>query len=142
MKNKSFAAILLTTIICLIACRKDKDQTGIPLVSVNITIYTSDPEFFKLNPVGGWEYITGGSRGILVYRAGQDDFKAYDRHCTYQPTNNCGKVAVDNTDIIAVDTCCGSQFLIVDGTVQNGPATLALKEYRTSFDGEKLRIYN
>ena len=139
---KSVAHILITTSLLLFGCSKDNTNSGVPLVNVNIYINSSNPEFIDLNAVGGWTYIIGGSRGILVYRASNEEFKAYDRHCTYDVTNSCGLVAVDASNITAKDDCCGSKFLITDGSVTQGPANQPLKAYRTSFDGSVLHIFN
>ena len=115
---------LVNILICLllISCTRTTDNTAIPLVTVNQTIYVSDPLFFDLNPIGGWVYLNGGSRGILVYRNGEDDFQAYDRHCTYSVNDLCGRIEVDSSNILAIDTCCGSAFLLSDGSVTAGPA--------------------
>lgn len=141
-----FKKIFFLLFICVFgiefnSCKKS-DGGVIPIVPVDIYIYTTDPLFFNLQVPGGWEYITGGSRGILVYRSSNSDFAAYDRHCPYQPENSCGQVAVNSTNITAVDSCCGSQFSIVDGSIQKGPASRPLQTYQTSFDGTVLRIFN
>jgi nitrite reductase/ring-hydroxylating ferredoxin subunit len=131
---------ILPLLLLVTACKKD-DQ-GVPNVSVNLYIYTTDPNFVNLNAVGGWVYITGGSRGILVYRSSNSEFKAYDRHCPYKPEDACGRVEVDSSNIQVVDNCCGSKFIMTDGTVTQGPAGMPLKQYGTSFDGSVLHIYN
>jgi nitrite reductase/ring-hydroxylating ferredoxin subunit len=67
---------------------------------------------------------------------------ALDRHCPYQPADLC-RVFVDDSELIARDTlCCGSAFLITDGSVVQGPAALNLQRYNTSFNGTTLRIFN
>ena len=97
---------------------------------------------FPLLAVGGWVYITGGSRGIIVYRFSPDEFLAFDRHCTFQVEDGC-RTDVDNTNITAVDSdCCGSKFLIVDGAPIDGPANIGLQHYNTQFDGNTLLITN
>lgn len=137
----SFKIIILIVIIYVSGCSKEESQ--IPNVPVNITLYVSDPEFVDLNAVTGWAYLTGGSRGILVYRKSNDEFMAYDRHCTYQPENPCGRIEMKpSSSFIAVDSCCGSKFLITDGSVNTSPATQPLKQYQTDFDGTRLLIYN
>ncbi|MGB0882574.1 MAG: hypothetical protein ACPGSO_06440, partial [Vicingaceae bacterium] len=75
--------------IFFVACSKETQQ-NIPLVNVNSTIYTNNPAFNKISVPGTWMYINGGSRGIIIYRASTEEFKAYDRHCTYEPENSCG----------------------------------------------------
>lgn len=145
MKRKntySFALLLaILSITLLYACKKDKDN-GIPIVPVDIYIYTSDPSFINLNAVGGWVYISGGARGILVYRKSISEFMAYDRNCTYNSSDPCAVVYVDSSNIIATDTCCNSMFSMVDGTVLQAPAGLPLKAYYTTFNGTVLHIYN
>ncbi len=124
-----------------LGCSKDEDEY-IPLVRVDLTIYTNDPAFNVISVPGTWTYINGGSRGIIIYRASNNEFKAYDRHCTYDSGNSCALVSVDATNITATDDCCGSQFLLTDGSVIKNPASLPLKQYQTSFDGAVLRVYN
>ncbi len=116
--------------------------SGIPYVPVNYQIIVSNPEFAPLLAVGGWIYIGGGSRGIIVYRFSPDEFRAYDRHCTFQIEDDC-RVSMDNTDITAVDNvCCSSKFLIIDGAPIEGPAAIGLHQYNTQFNGNSLIITN
>jgi len=121
-------------------CKKDEDT--IPSVQVNFYLQTTDPEFNSLNAVGGWVYVNGGSRGIVIYRLSMDEFMAYDRHCPYTPSESCAQIDVESSGISALDDCCGSQFLLTDGTVVGGPSTEPLKRYQTYFDGNQLRVYN
>ena len=61
MKKKTvYTSVLIASILAMTffyACKKDKDN-GVPAVSVDIYIYTSNPSFIDLNAVGGWTYIT------------------------------------------------------------------------------------
>lgn len=128
--------------VILIGCSKDDENSNIPLVSVNYNININDPAYANVKVVGGWMYLNGGSRGLILYRYSNDEFRAFDRHCTYNSTSSCALVSVENSNITAYDDCCGSKFLITDGSVTQGPANLPLKQYNTSFDGSVLRIYN
>jgi nitrite reductase/ring-hydroxylating ferredoxin subunit len=119
-----------------------KERQGVPYVPVDLYLYTTSPEFSNLNAVGGWTYINGGSRGIVIYHRSNDEFVAFDRHCTYQVEDPCGQVSVDASYIALRDSCCGSEFLLYDGSVTKGPATLPLQAYYTEYDGMRLRIYN
>lgn len=77
-----------------------------------------------------------------MYRFSPEEFRAYDRHCTYNIDEGC-RVSMDNTDITAVDNeCCESEFLIVDGAPIGGPAAIGLQQYRTQFNGNTLVISN
>ena len=121
-------------------CKKDSDE--IPNVYVNFYININSTQYSELNNVGGFAYITGGVRGILIYRRSVDEFLAFERNCPYQPSNSCAIVQVDNSRVIAVDSCCGSKFLLLDGSVINGPATRQLKQYYAGFDGVTLHVSN
>lgn len=133
---------LLVILLCIsISSCENANQTGVPYVPVNIQVVVSNPDYIQLQAIGGVLELQGGSKGIIVYH-GPDGFRAYDRHCTYQPYEGC-RAHVDDTDIQAVDSeCCGSKFLLVDGTPIDGPAPFALLQYQTSFDGNMLWITN
>ncbi len=121
---------------------KREERGGVPLTTVDISINVNNPSYVDLAVPGGWLYLTGGSLGIIVYRRTNEEFVAMDRHCPYQPGDLC-RVFVDDTEVIARDTlCCGSAFLITDGSVNQGPAALPLQRYNTSFNGTILRIFN
>jgi nitrite reductase/ring-hydroxylating ferredoxin subunit len=138
MRNSLYILIIP---LLFLGCSKAQND-NIPLTTVNFTIYTDNPAYIAVSVPGSWMYINGGSRGILLYRASNFEFVAYDRHCTYDPNNNCGQVNVDASNIIARDDCCASEFLITDGSVIKNPASIPLKMYQTSFDGSILRIFN
>ena len=80
---KNWLCIIFITLFIL-GCSKDEDEY-IPLVRVDLTIYTNDPAFNVISVPGTWTYVNGGSKGIIIYRASNSEFKAYDRHCTYTP---------------------------------------------------------
>ncbi len=122
------------------SCKKDKDE--IPSVYVDFYININSTQYIDLNSVGGWAYLTGGVRGIIVYRLSIDEFVALERNCPYQPTNSCATVEVESSGMTLIDSCCGSRFIIIDGSLVNGPATRSLRTYNTSFNGSTLHIYN
>ena len=132
---------LITTVFVFFSgCKKDGNTPECGYV--NYSIYTSEPQFLSLNAVSGWIYIGGGCKGIIVYRKSQDEFLAFERACTYDADNSCPGVTVEGNNINAVDTCCGSKFQIFDGNVTKGPASRPLQQYRTSFDGSVLEVFN
>jgi nitrite reductase/ring-hydroxylating ferredoxin subunit len=132
---------ILLAVLLLPACRKSRPG-GVPLTPVDLAINVNLPAYADLAAPGGWLYLTGGSLGIIVYRKSVDEFVALDRHCPYRPEDVC-RVVVDDSQVIARDEdCCGSSFLIVDGSVTEGPAALNLQRYNTSFNGTILRIFN
>src|SRR6185295_18939844 len=114
-----FASVLATSL----SCRKEKAQDVLPNVTVDIYIYISNPSYIKLTVVGGWMYVAGGIRGVLIYRKSTNEFIALERNCTYKPDDPCSTVVVDHSNIIATDTCCHSEFLLTDGSVIKAPAS-------------------
>ena len=130
------ACILL---ISLGDCKKNKDI--IPTVYVDRYLYTTDPAFSPLNAISGYAYLSGGSKGILVFRNSQTEFIAYDRHCPYK-VDDGNTVTVDASGLFAIDAACNSKFLITDGSPNSGPAVNSLKRYQTAFDGTVLHIFN
>lgn len=136
----SFFCLLSLTLLS--ACRQNPVNNGIPFVPVDIYIYTSDPAFIDLSVVGGWTYVTGGSRGIIIYRSAQDLFMAYDRHTPVSPNESCALANVDDVNLVAIDPCSDTRYSLFDGTVVEGEGTLPLQQYRTSFDNTLLHIYN
>jgi hypothetical protein len=150
--KKLFLPLLLALLLIVIACNKDDDspiQTGY----VNIVIYPNSVEYLELNSPGGYVYLNANepSRGILVYRLNNEDFNAFERTPTHKQDScctiineklKCTAVLVDESGLFVDDTCTGSRWLILDGTVQKGPATRPLYKYQTIYDGNSLRIYN
>lgn len=136
--NKLF--LLLIIAFVLSGCKKEDEN--VPSTPVDIYLYTNNPSFINVSTIGGWVYITGGVRGILIYRKSSTEFMTYDRNCTYQSSEPCATVVVDATNIAATDSCCNSRFSLYDGSVYQGPASLPLKAYNNTFDGNVLHIYN
>ena len=130
------------TLILFVSC--SKNQNIVPYVYVDQYINISLPSYSSLNYIGGWTYITGGSRGIIIYRQSYDQFSAYDRHCTYNADNPCGKATVDSTNTFVECSCDSSRYQLFDGLVIQGPATYSLKNYQTNFDviTNQLHIFN
>jgi nitrite reductase/ring-hydroxylating ferredoxin subunit len=147
MKNRA-ALTVITVLLSFIlisaisSCKKNESNSGVPYVPVNITININLPAYNALAVTGGWETVSGGSRGILIYRASPTEFVAYDRHCPYQSEKLCA-VTMDSTNIIATDIdCCNTSYLLTNGSVTQGPGSLPLQAYNTTFNGTLLRIFN
>ncbi len=141
-KYKSIAFITSLTAILTFTLSCNSNKSFIPRVPVDIIVNTFSPDFQSLNGIGGTATIDGGSRGIILIRSEQNSFKAYDRHCTYQPDESCALVTIDDTKLFAEDTCCKSKFQLIDGNPVDGPATLGLQPYNTSFYGNIIHIWN
>jgi hypothetical protein len=136
---RSLLVLPFSLILCL-GCR-DRNNNRVPEVPVNIAINIYQPDFFNLTVPSGWVYITGGSRGIIVFRKSTTEFVALERHSPYQPEDNCA-VVVNEDNVIVSDPCSDSQWLIMDGTIVQGPTAFALETYQTSFSDPILYITN
>jgi len=125
------------------SCVDKVPHDAIPEVAVNLNIDVNSTMYIELNTIGGWVYLTGGYKGILVYRIAVDEFVAYDRACPFDPFEETARITMDNTGITCSDsTSCDSQFGILDGSVIKGPSTIPLKRYYTYYDGNTLTINN
>jgi nitrite reductase/ring-hydroxylating ferredoxin subunit len=137
MRNFLF---LLSSCLILINCTNQYE--GIPDVNVDVYINTLDPNYQNLTGLGAWGYVNGGSKGIVIFQYDLGEYVAYDRHCTYDSKNDCSQISTDDNNLYATDSCCGSSFQLLDGIPTQGPASLPLKKYNTSFDGNIIHIWN
>ena len=134
--------ILISTLIFLFSgCRK-KENGIVPYAYVNVIFYANDPQLVQLNAVGNYIYYPAGYKGIIIYRRSINEFVAYERACTYDAEISCDGVTVMSDNFTLRDSCCGSKFMIYDGSISQGPATHALVQYATFYDGTILRITN
>ena len=145
MKNNG--SILLFGLLLLFSCKKDNinEELGIPYVNVDRYVLLNDPNSLSLNAVGGYLFLNdAGSRGIVIYHRSYEEYVAYDRHCTYNTTDACGKVALDSTtNVILNCACCTSKFSLIDVSVLNGPSIKPLLQYNAQLSGVgTLHIYN
>ena len=133
--KKIYLFLLCLTLSC------ENENNNFPQVDVNLYLYINNPEFFNVESPGGWMYLNGGVGGILLYRKNLDEFIAYDRASTFNPTSEC-QVSVENDNISIEDPCSDSKFLITDGSVIQGPANQPLERYNTIYNGNNLSIFN
>lgn len=142
LKYLSISIILVLLLSSTWSCGDKKAHDSIPNVAVNLYLDINSTMYIELNTIGGWVYLTGGYKGILVYRISVDEFVAYDRACPYDPFETCARITMDPSGLTVSDSCCTSQFGILDGSVIKGPATIPLKRYNTYFDGSVLSVSN
>lgn len=122
-------------------CAGDVNVSPIPNVPVEVEVNLNDIDNVALKQIGGFIYVAGGVRGIIVYRLSQNEYKAYDRNCTFQSTDACAIVSFHSSGFYIEDTCCGSVF-DVNGFPTGGPAEFPLKEYQVSRANDLLFITN
>ena len=141
MKLAKFIPIIF--ILLLTSCEKDNNHP-VPFVLTNEYININLPSYSNLQSVGGWAYISGGNKGIFVYRQSLDVFMAYDRMSPSIDGANCEPIYYDEVNgIKLIDDCTNSEFSAIDGAKLSGNAAYPLRGYLTSFDGvNTLHVYN
>ena len=123
------------------ACSDQENRPNIPVKIVNIEINLTNIQYQALRQVGGWVYVEGGNKGLIVYRQSQSDFRAWDRICPHGPFIDCEIVDMDSSGFFMEDLCCKSTFDL-DGLPSSGPAKYPLVEYPAVSDGTFLYISN
>ena len=153
LKSGLFFTVILL-IITLTTCNKGGNDI-IPDVYVDFTIDLLDPEFVNLSVIGisdtidastnNWGYKSAGydGNGIIIY-SGPDEYYAYDRTCPYDYAENGTSVKVKIDFTVAVCPNCGTKYaLSAYGTPISGAGKYPLKNYKTSFDGDRyIRVWN
>jgi len=137
----TFFAVL--AMIFAVSCNSKPENPNVPEIDINFTIYPNSMEYYELNVVGGWMYVTAPlpSRGIIIYRYNIDEFRAYERMAPNYP------YACDNNRLFVdfpfiMDTCSNYKYSILDGSIIEGGDGYPVTQYFTSFDGSALRVYN
>jgi len=151
-KSSALTFLLIIIIINLAISCGENDLPSIQTGYVNFSLYPNSVEYLQLNNIGGWAYVFANkpSRGIIIYRLSLDEFRAFERTPTYKPdscciTNpvyECTRLIVDQSALFVLDTCAGSKYLILDGSVVEGPATYPMLQYNTHYDGNVLYVFN
>jgi nitrite reductase/ring-hydroxylating ferredoxin subunit len=149
-----FFLISMLSVVLLTSCKKSKYDV-IPDVYVDFTINLSDPEFFDLlagpnskivtSATNNFGYRAAGydENGIIVYRSTMDEFHAYDRTCPHDYVVNGLSIKVNVDFINALCPRCSTNYsLEVGGTPISGPGKYPLKNYKTSFDGQSVHVWN
>ena len=120
----------------------DSQNCHIEDTYVNFNIDLSLPEYSELIPLGNSIFIEGGHAGIIIYHLGKNDYRIYDRKCSYEPSLECSYIDSINSTI-AFCNCCSSAFsLNQEGHPLNSPALCPLKKYSYSITEESLHIFN
>ena len=136
---------ILSISLLIASCNSKEDY--IEEVYVNILIDLSLPEYSDLQVSGNSIFDVPllneeGVEGIIIYHGVGDDYKVYDRNCSYEPSLACSHIDSVNAGI-AYCGCCTSAFLLEqDGAAANAPALLPLKQYHWSLQGSQMHIYN
>jgi nitrite reductase/ring-hydroxylating ferredoxin subunit len=154
--NINIFFILLLTLLFPASCSKEKNDV-IPDVYVDFYISLNDPQFFDLTAPLNYAYVDASTNnigeraagydgnGIIIFRAQENEFFAYDRTCPHDYFVNGMSIKVSVIDgIYAVCPECSSKYALPNyGTPLSGYVSkYPLKNYRTSFDGLNVHVWN
>lgn len=132
--------VILLLVSCAVSCKRDRCNT--PIGAATCQIEPDSPLYNRLNSVGGYEYLVGGNKGLVVVRTAINEFVCYERTCPY---DHEGRVEAEEGWGGTVMTCpkCGSQFnTYSEGCPLEGSLTgCPLYEYGTRYEGGILYIY-
>lgn len=140
---KSIQFLVMFGFLLLSGCNKN-NINPVPSIPFDMTIDINLPSYNDLINVGGYAYVVGGSRGIIVYRRSIDEFVAFDRHSPEDEEGVCPQPLIPDPDnfLILEDSCSNARFSLYDGSPQSG-SSFGLRQYQTIYNGSNLlRIYN
>lgn len=149
MKKTWILSIVLLFTLVLTGCQRPMENPNQPNAILDFTIYPNDLYYHDLNYAGGFMYLTSdeqsNSRGLIVYRVSQDEFRIYDRLPPNNPNNCCEngvctRLVVDVPFVI--DSCNMITYNILNGEVFQGDGIFPLYYYRYTYDGYALRVRN
>jgi len=142
MRRIFLYSFVVLTLCGLTNCR-DRRQSVLPLVSFSIFLNVNEPSLFDLSVPSGWVYYNGNTVDLIIHRNSTEEFTCLDARSTYSVEDDC-MVRVMDDNVVIEDPCSGSQWLIMDGSVLNGPATAPLVSYDYTFDSDtgELHIFN
>lgn len=133
--------ILLIVSTFFVSCRRE-GHCYVPIGITNFRIEPNTAYYSGLNNVGGYMYLTGGHRGVIVIRTAYDQFVAYERTC---PADSTTAVEVTSDWGSALLECpeCHTLFVAAsDGYPMDGGATTCpLFQYSTSYSNGELWVY-
>jgi nitrite reductase/ring-hydroxylating ferredoxin subunit len=142
--------------IILSSCNKKNDV--IPDVYVDFTLDLYD--FVNLSAMGGSDTVdaydarvnngrdyAGGFNGNgIIIHAGVEEFYAYDRTCPHDYAVNDLTIKVKistESSLYAICPRCSTKYaLSAGGTPAGGIGRYPLKNYKTSFTGRYVRVWN
>ena len=163
MKHAKLHLLILIALLPFIhGCKHYPENPNRPVLPAPITIYPNSMQYYDLNFVSGWLYITSDvestSRGIIVYRQSDTEFLAYDRIPPNEPDactdshGNTTRLVVDFPFV--VDRCNNAYYNILNGQIiiaepdkipsfpTDGTTIYPLVQYQTLYDGNRLTISN
>lgn len=133
---------------------KTRNSDVIPDTFVDFTIDLNDPRFTDLNVVGNTAVVSAAqlgifslgykNHGVLIYRASEEEFYAFDRTCPYEADLSQAVSIANAGDVTAECPGCHTEYVLPSYgyPTDNGPGTLPLKLYQANLTGSYLHVYH
>ena len=139
-RPRNLALLVIGLFFCAVCSSCDPQiEDGIPLAFVEIDINLNQSDYLDLRRDGGYVYILGGVKGIILYRESPEVYRAFERNSPVNPSQACAIVDVDQSGLFIVDPCSGATFDF-DGLPSNGISRFPLRIYATTLDNNWLYI--
>lgn len=141
MNRLHHLSLCLLFVALATSCGGD-ERCAVPIGITNFQIEPNAAYYSGLNVVGGYIYLTGGHRGVVVVRTGIDQFKAYERSCPAD-TNTAVVVSGDWGSSLLECPKCHTCFIVdAEGVPMDGGTThCPLYQYSTSYTGGVLYVF-
>jgi cytochrome b6-f complex iron-sulfur subunit len=142
LEKVGFGTASLLILGCMQACSKaetalvepSNNNGSTPPKTVDFTINIAIAPYNVLNNPGG--YYVDSTNNIIIARTLNNEFIAVSSTCTH------ASVTVEYQGANNRFFCSGHGSTFTNtGAVTNGPATQALKQYKTALSNSNLRIY-
>lgn len=134
--GKSYLFFIALTLLMYSSCNEIDSEIPDVWVGLNIDLGIWNDLTVPGNSV---YFPNGGFGGVIVYCEIEGSYYAFDAACTNEISTSCRVV---NEGAIGKCPCCESEFIFIGGIVTKGPAAAPLKQYKTSLNGNTLRVYN
>lgn len=143
MKRILGTGILLLLLMAGTLSCKDENSSPIPYVPINRSLTLANPQYNALYGIGGFVIVPDiGVGGVLAVRATDDQVFAFDLRCTKDVNDANSVLHPDDSNLFLDCPVCHSQWLLLNGQLNKGPATYPLQQYQTTFDGYTVKIFN
>lgn len=133
--------LLALFVFAALSCGKE-ERCGVPIGITNFTIEPNSAYYSGLNNVGGYMYLTGGHRGVIVVRTAYDHFVAFERTCPADSTTAVVAAEDWGGTLLECPECHTLFNAYADGYPIDGGATACpLHQYSTSYTNGELWVY-
>ncbi|MFD0798983.1 hypothetical protein ACFQZJ_16035 [Maribacter chungangensis] len=140
---------LLVSLLVLCACESERTNRNPYLQEVGFSfeLNLNLPLYSPLTNLGSVVLVTSqevGTRGAFVIKSGIDTYSAFEASCPNHPPNDCSTMSFSGQ--VATCSCEDYEYSLFTGQMLNRPDDgnryYDMLNYRTSFNGNSVRIFN